>query len=74
MSGSESIMSIFVLSPALGTPLTLPTAAHHHHCSQPATVNTRSWELITTVRKGKYHTMIMVMFAVLCAVTQSMLS
>ena len=27
MSGSESIMSIFVLSPALGTPLTLPTAA-----------------------------------------------
>ena len=28
MSGSESIMSIFVLSPALGTPLTLPTAAH----------------------------------------------
>ena len=39
MSGSESIMSIFVLSPALGTPLTLPTAAH-----PPPLLSTSNWE------------------------------
>ena len=50
MSGSESIMSIFVLSPALGTPLTLPTAVPLH-CSQPATVNTRSWKLVLIWQK-----------------------